>query len=142
VENAKEFAERRKRQNEIALSHAGLPVKRFFALDADVYEDGALPRRTKEMIGLAASAVLRCDDCISYHLSAAAAAGASEAEIAEALGVALIVGGSIVIPHLRRAFEFLESISSESRARTDHGDAPPDARGAGDAGTKARRNVG
>jgi len=111
VESASEFAERRKRSNEAVLRHANLPVKRFFALDQDAYEDGVLPKRTKELLGLVASTVLRCDDCISYHLSEATASGAAEAEIAEALGIALIVGGSITIPHLRHAFEHLESIT-------------------------------
>jgi len=109
VENTSEFAERRERSNEAVLRHADLPVKRFFALDQDVYEDGALPKRMKELLGLVASTVLRCNDCISYHLSEATAAGATEAEVAEALGIALIVGGSITIPHLRHAYEHLES---------------------------------
>jgi AhpD family alkylhydroperoxidase len=113
VESASEFAERRERSNEAVLRHADLPVKRFFALDQDAYEDGALPKRTKELLGLAASTVLRCNDCISHHLSEATASGVTEAEIAEALGIALIVGGSITIPHLRHAFEYLESITSK-----------------------------
>ncbi len=113
VENASEFAERREQSNEAVLRRANLPVKRFFALDQDVYEDGVLPKRTKELLGLVASTVLRCNDCISYHLSEATAAGAIEAEITEALGIALIVGGSITIPHLRHAFECLESIESK-----------------------------
>ena len=108
-----EFAERRRRLNEVVLARANLPVKRFFALDQDVYEDGALPKRTKELLGLVASTVLRCDDCIRYHLTEATAAGATEAEIGEALGVALVVGGSITIPHLRHAFQVLESIEAE-----------------------------
>jgi len=112
VETAREFAERRKRSNEVVLDRSGLAVKRFFALDQDVYEDGVLPRRTKELLGLVASTVLRCDDCIRYHLSEAVAVGVGTEEIAEALAVALIVGGSITIPHLRRAFEYLESIES------------------------------
>ncbi len=115
MESTNEFAERRRRSNEMVLEHADLPVKRFLALDQDVYEDGALPKRTKELIGLVASAVLRCDDCIRYHLTEAAAAGATEAEIGEALGIALVVGGSITIPHLRYAFEVLESIGAEER---------------------------
>lgn len=113
MENASEFAERRRRSNEAVLRYADLPVKRFFALDQDVYEDGALPKRTKELLGLVASTVLRCNDCIRHHLSEAIAAGATEAEIAEALGIALIVGGSITIPYLRHAFEHLESIESK-----------------------------
>ena len=117
MESAREFAERRERSNEAVLRHTGLPAKRFLALDQDVYEDGALPKRMKELLGLAASAVLRCNDCVSDHLSEAIAAGATEAEIAEALGIALIVGGSITIPHLRHAFESLESIEFEGSSR-------------------------
>ncbi len=110
VERASEFAERRNRLNELVLEHANLPVKRFFALDHTVYEDGALPKATKELLGLVGSTVLRCNDCIAYHLSEAAAAGVREPEITEALAIALIVGGSITIPHLRYAFEYLESM--------------------------------
>lgn len=110
MEDAREFAERRRRLNELILEHGDLSMKRFLALDHDVYEDGALPRRTKELLGLVASTVLRCNDCISYHLSAATTAGATEAEVVEALGIALIVGGSITVPYLRYAFEYLESI--------------------------------
>lgn len=112
MESASAFAERRKRSNEIVFRHAELPIKRFFALDQDVYEDGALTKKTKELLGLAASAVLRCNDCIGYHVSEATAAGATEKEIAETLAIALVVGGSITIPHLRHAFEFLESIET------------------------------
>jgi len=110
VENASEFAERRRRLNELILERANLPMKRFFALDQDVYEDGALSKKTKELLGLVASLVLRCDDCVKYHLVEAVAAGATDDEITEALGIALVVGGSIVIPHLRRAYEFLGSV--------------------------------
>ena len=113
AESASEFAERRERSNEVVLRHADLPVKRFFALDQDVYEDGALPKRMKELLGLVASTVLRCSDCVDYHLSEATAAGATNAEIAEALGIALIVGGSITIPHLRHVYAYLELIESK-----------------------------
>jgi AhpD family alkylhydroperoxidase len=86
--------------------HAG--IKRFFRLDTAAYEDGALPCKTKELLGLVASAVLRCNDCIDYHLIQCVAAGYTDAEIHDALNVALIVGGSIVIPHLRHAYETLD----------------------------------
>jgi len=118
VETTNEFTGRRRRLNELVLARANLPVKRFFALDQDVYEDGALPKRTKELLGLVASTVLRCDDCIRYHLAEATAVGATEAEIGEALGIALVVGGSITIPHLRQAFELLESIEAERQTRS------------------------
>jgi len=112
VESASEFAERRRRLNELVLEYANLPMKRFLALDHDAYEDGALPKRTKELLGLVASTVLRCNDCISYHVGEAVAAGVSVEEITEALGVALVVGGSIAIPHVRHAFEVLDSIEA------------------------------
>ena len=85
-----------------------LVTKRFFTLDGQAYQAGALDVRTKELMGLVASAVLRCDDCIAYHIDQCVKAGCSDEELWEALDVALIVGGSIVIPHLRRGIEFLD----------------------------------
>lgn len=85
-----------------------LVTKRFFALDGKTYEDGVLPARTKELLGLVASMVLRCDDCVAYHIDQCVAAGVSDQELWEAFDVALIIGGSIVIPHLRRAVDFLD----------------------------------
>jgi AhpD family alkylhydroperoxidase len=90
-----------------------LVTKRFFQLDGKAYEAGALDAKTKELLGLTASMVLRCDDCIAYHVDQCVKAGATDAELWETFDVALIVGGSIVIPHLRRAVEFLD----ECRAR-------------------------
>jgi AhpD family alkylhydroperoxidase len=104
------FEEFRRRMNDRILEHDNLEIRRFFALDERVYEDGHLPSTTKELLGLVASAVLRCDDCVSYHLIQCKKAGFSDAEIVEALSVALIVGGSIVIPHLRRAVDFLDEL--------------------------------
>lgn len=92
------------------LNKANLPIKRFFALVSDVYADGALPRRTKELLGLVASLVLCCDDCVTYHLIQAKEMGVKEEEAMEALAVGLVVGGSIVIPHLRRAFALMEEL--------------------------------
>ena len=94
-----------------------LNTKRFFTLDGKTYEDGALPSKTKELLGLVASMVLRCDDCIAYHIDQCVKAGATDEELWETFDVALIVGGSIVIPHLRRGVEFLD----ESRARVEKG---------------------
>lgn len=85
-----------------------LVTKRFFSLDHQTYSDGALPVKTKELLGLVASAVLRCDDCIAYHVDQCVKAGISDEQLWEAFDVALIVGGSIVIPHLRRGVEFLD----------------------------------
>ncbi len=90
--------------------HAHLGIKRFFNLDSNAYREGALDTKTKELLGLVASMVLRCDDCILYHLINVVELGLSEEEIVEAMNVALVVGGSIVIPHLRRAYESLDEL--------------------------------
>lgn len=110
-----EFQAFRSRLNEKILGKDGggtLVTKRFFALDDQTYRDtsaeGGLDKKTKELLGLGASMVLRCDDCIAYHIDQCVKAGASDREIWETFDVALIVGGSIVIPHLRRGVEFLE----------------------------------
>lgn len=110
----KEFREFRERMNERILESGNLDIRRFFALDSRVYEGGALPVRTKELLGLVASLVLRCDDCVSYHLVRCAEEGVSDEEIMETLSVGLIVGGSIVIPHLRRAVATLDELRSRS----------------------------
>ena len=99
--------------NERILGAGHLGIKRFFNLDTKAYEDGALPSATKELLGLVASAVLRCNDCIDYHLIQCVEAGYSDAELYEALNVALVVGGSIVIPHLRHAFETIDLLRAE-----------------------------
>ncbi len=107
------FRAERERQNAriFALQHLG--INRFFRLDNAAYEDGPLPGRTKELLGLVASLVLRCDDCVTYHLDQCVAAGWSDEEIVDALNVGLIVGGSIVIPHLRRAIDTLDALRAE-----------------------------
>ena len=103
-------------------SRAGKPggtlvTKRFFNLDGKSYEDGALPARTKELLGLVASMVLRCDDCIAYHIDQCVKAGLTDRELWEAFDIALIVGGSIVIPHLRRGVEFLDEARASAETR-------------------------
>lgn len=108
-----EFEHAREQLNARVLREGNLAVKRFFALDADVYGEGALPRRTKELLGLVASLVLRCDDCVSYHLIQAKDKGVRKEEVVEALAVGLVVGGSIVIPHLRRAFALVGELWGE-----------------------------
>jgi AhpD family alkylhydroperoxidase len=90
-----------------------LGIQRFFRLDGAAYEDGALPGKTKELLGLVASAVLRCNDCIDYHLIQCVRAGYTDGELYDALNVALVVGGSIVIPHLRHAYETIEMLRAE-----------------------------
>ncbi len=104
-----EFFAERERLNELVFSRADLLTKRFFALDNDDYADGALPRKIKELMGLVASLVLRCDDCVTYHLAQSVEEGATEGEIVESMGIAL-VGGPIVIPHLRRAYALLAEL--------------------------------
>jgi AhpD family alkylhydroperoxidase len=110
--------------NEKLLAKGNLQLKRFFNLDSQVYVDGALSSRTKELMGLVASAVLRCDDCITYHLSRCAEEGVTDEEFFETFNVILIVGGSITIPHLRRAVETLEEIregAKPSAIKKDNG---------------------
>ena len=111
-----EFRRFREAMNERVLEEGTLELKRFFRLDGQVYEEGALPTRTKELLGLTASMVLRCDDCIAYHVLRCKEEGVSDAELQEAFSVALIVGGSIVIPHLRRAQAFLDEVNAEVEA--------------------------
>jgi ribonuclease HI len=98
--------------NEEILNCGHLGVKRFFALDNQAYEPGALGTKTKELLGLVASAVLRCDDCITYHIVRCGEEGWKREELIDALNVALIVGGSITVPHVRRAFALMREIDS------------------------------
>jgi AhpD family alkylhydroperoxidase len=103
-----DFNEFRTRMNERILAADHRAVKRFFSVDTLTYETGTLDRKTKEMLGLSASMVLRCDDCITYHLLQCKELGVSDAELYDVFSVSLVVGGSIVIPHLRRAVAVLE----------------------------------
>lgn len=105
-----DFEKFRAEMNEEILACGHLGMKRFFALDHQAYEPGALPTKTKELLGLVASAVLRCDDCITYHLLRCGEEGWKRDEVIDALNVALIVGGSILIPHVRRAFARMREI--------------------------------
>jgi len=98
----------REKMNEKILGSGHLGTKRFFNLDTAAYRDGALSGKTKELLGLVASAVLRCNDCIDYHLIQCVAAGYKDEELHDALNVALVVGGSVVIPHLRHAYETID----------------------------------
>lgn len=107
-----EFDRYRSEMNEKLLGSNHLGIKRFFALDTQAYEDGALDKRTKELLGLVASIVLRCDDCITYHIKQCAVAGVTRPEFLDAFNVALVVGGSITIPHLRRAVDRLDQTLS------------------------------
>jgi len=100
-----EFRQFRERMNAEILGENNLVINRFFALDTRTYEAGALSIKTKELLGLVASLVLRCDDCVTYHLTRCAEERVTRAELFESLSVGLVVGGSIVIPHLRRAVD-------------------------------------
>lgn len=106
------FTDFRKRMNERILDHDNQVVRRFFALDTQTYKPGALDVRTKEMLGLVASMVLRCDDCVSYHIAQCKEVGITRDEFFEVFSVGLVVGGSIVIPHLRRAVDFLDRLEN------------------------------
>lgn len=106
----KEFNDYRSKMNEKLLNDNNKIVKRIFNLDTNAYMEGALDVKTKELLGLVASAVLRCDDCIKYHLETAYKNGITKEEMMEAMGIATLVGGTIVIPHLRRAYEFWEAL--------------------------------
>jgi AhpD family alkylhydroperoxidase len=105
-----EFDRYRAEMNERLLESNHLGIKRFFALDTQAYEDGALDKRTKELLGLVASIVLRCDDCVSYHIKQCVGEGVTRPQFLDAFNVALVVGGSITIPHLRRAVDRLDQL--------------------------------
>jgi ribonuclease HI len=111
-EIARHFLDTRTRLNENVHQADNFLVKRFYNLDHNAYLEGALPAKYKELMGLAASACLRCDDCINYHVIQSYRLGASRAEQEEAINVALIVGGSIVVPHMRRVYELLTELYS------------------------------
>lgn len=109
-----DFNDYRERMNARLLAHENRTLKRFWSLDGAAYEEGALDRRTKEMLGLVSSMVLRCDDCIRYHLGKCHVEGLSTPELLEVFAIANLVGGSIVIPHTRRAMEYWEALENES----------------------------
>lgn len=115
-----EFTAFRKRMNERILAEPNQVVRRFFALDTQTYQAGALDVKTKELLGLVASLVLRCDDCISYHVAQCKEAGVSREEFFETFSVGLVVGGSIVIPHPRRAVDFLDQLEAGAPAPAVH----------------------
>ena len=108
-----EFNDYRSKMNEKLLADNNKIVKRIFNLDTNAYAEGALDVKTKELLGLVASTVLRCDDCVKYHLETSYKLGVTKEEMMEAMGIATLVGGTIVIPHLRRAYEFWEALEEQ-----------------------------
>ena len=106
-----EFKREREQLNETVLAREDVNIKRFFGIDNAVYRDGALPAKTKELLGLVASLVLRCDDCIMYHVIKARESQASDTEFDEVMSIGLVVGGSITIPHVRRAYRTWKELS-------------------------------
>ncbi|WP_435262520.1 carboxymuconolactone decarboxylase family protein [Tenacibaculum sp. nBUS_03] len=111
-QKVQEFNEYRSKMNEKILSNDNKIIKRIFNLDTNAFKEGHLPVKTKELLGLVASAVLRCDDCIAYHLETAYKSGVTKEEVMETLSIATLVGGTIVIPHLRKAYEYWEVLES------------------------------
>jgi AhpD family alkylhydroperoxidase len=111
-----EFNTYRSKMNERILSEDNKVIKRFFNLDTNAYSEGAVDVKTKEMIGLSCSMVLRCDDCIRYHLEKCFEVGISREQVFEVFSIAMVIGGSIVIPHLRRAVEFWEELENQVNA--------------------------
>ena len=108
-----QFKEYRAKMNERILNEDNRVIKRIFSVDSLVYsQDSALPKSTKELLGLVSSLVLRCDDCVKYHIEESVKSGLSHEEIVEAMSIGLVVGGTIVIPHMRRAVEFLDEVEA------------------------------
>jgi AhpD family alkylhydroperoxidase len=116
TDSLSDFNAFRSQMNDAILGAGNLTINRFFALDHRAYEAGALGVKTKELLGLVASLVLRCDDCITYHIIRSAEEGVTDEEFQEAFAVGLVVGGSIVIPHLRRAMARLEEVRNSVRS--------------------------
>jgi len=108
-----EFNEYRAKMNDKILADNNKIIKRIFNLDTNAFKEGALDVKTKELLGLVASTVLRCDDCIKYHLESSHKEGLKKEEVVEALSIATLVGGTIVIPHLRRAYEYWDALEQQ-----------------------------
>ena len=109
-----EFNDYRSKMNDKLANSDNKVIKRIFNLDTNAFKEGHLPVKTKELLGLVASTVLRCDDCIAYHLETCYKEGVSKEEVLETLSIATLVGGTIVIPHLRRAYEFWEALENDT----------------------------
>ena len=113
VNPVEEFNAYRAKMNEKVLADNNKIVKRIFNLDTNAFSEGALPKKTKELLGLGNSLVLRCDDCVRYHLEECHKLGFSKEEVVEAMSVSLLIGGTIVIPHLRKAYEYWEALETQ-----------------------------
>ena len=113
-QSVKEFNEYRARMNDRLMEEDQKILKRIFNLDTNAFMKGHLPIKTKELLGLGNSLVLRCDDCVKYHLQTCFELGLSKEEVVEAMSISLLIGGTIVIPHLRRAIEFWDELSGQS----------------------------
>ncbi len=113
-QSVKEFNEYRARMNDRLMQEDQKILKRIFNLDTNAFMEGHLPVKTKELLGLGNSLVLRCDDCVKYHLQTCFELGLSKEEVVEAMSISLLIGGTIVIPHLRRAVEFWDDLSGQS----------------------------
>ncbi|MDX2246233.1 MAG: carboxymuconolactone decarboxylase family protein [Bacteroidia bacterium] len=116
MSQVEEFNQFREKMNARILAADSKIIKRIYNLDANTYQAGALEVKTKELIGLSASMVLRCDDCVRYHIQSSVEAGATEKELIEVFEISLLVGGTIVIPHLRRAISFMDELLLENSA--------------------------
>lgn len=109
----KEFNDYRAKMNDKILAADNKVIKRIFNLDTNAFKEGHLPVKTKELLGLVASAVLRCDDCVQYHLESSMKNGVTKEEMMETMSIANLIGGTIVIPHLRKALEYWEALEEE-----------------------------
>jgi len=110
-----EFNAYREKMNEKMLADNNKIIKRIFNLDTNAYMEGVLPKKTKELLGLGNSLVLRCDDCVRYHLEECHKLGLTKEEVVEGMSISLLIGGTIVIPHLRRAFEYWEALETQKK---------------------------
>lgn len=119
MNKVQEFNEYRSRMNEKIMAADNKVIKRFFNLDTNAYQEGALDVKTKEMLGLACSMVLRCDDCIKYHLGKCHECGLGDEQVYEVFAIANLIGGSIVIPHFRRAVEYWEELKLDAGSQTN-----------------------
>ena len=108
-----DFNEYRSKMNDKILADNNKIIKRIFNLDTNAFQEGALDKKTKELLGLVASTVLRCDDCVKYHLETCFKEGLTKEEVVEALSISTLVGGTIVIPHLRRAYEYWDALEQQ-----------------------------